>query len=520
MPPPPTKTILVFGDQLSVGNTALPAARTPGARVLMVESQDLRTRDHLHKNVFRFASMRHFAAGLVAEGCEVDYSEVSATPDFRKAVLGHLERHGSRELHVMEPNCHAEQLLVEEIAVQSGCALHTTPTNHFVTARKEFERFAAGKKRLLMESHYRLARQRLDILMDQEGNPEGGAWNFDASNRKGVADWKKDGAPRPPLPAGPGHDGDPVVRAVKRDVARSFPHGAGTVDTFAMPVTRDAALAGFKDFIDRRLPFFGDYQDLMLEDSPTMFHSLVSGPMNLGLLEPMECVRAAEAAWRAGRAPIAAVEGFIRQIIGWREFVNGVYWLKMPGYLDVNALGADRPLPRFFRDGDTTMHCLGCTLRQARDTAYNHHIQRLMILGNFCLLAGINPQQAHDWFLETYIDAHEWVMAANVLGMALHADGGFMATKPYAGSAAYISRMSNHCAGCIHDPKKKHGPGACPFNLLYWDFYDRHGTRFAANPRTSMMVKSWEKRNPAEKAAILGEARTFLDSIDGDATGG
>jgi deoxyribodipyrimidine photolyase-related protein len=514
------QSVLIFGDQLSLGNTALLAAGKDDTRVLLVESQDLRRRDHLHKHVFRFASMRHFAAGLAAEGWDVDYHRLEETPCFRSAVLAHLKRHGPEEFLAMEPNCHGEQVLVEEIARESGVHLQLTPTNHFVTPRDEFLRFAQGKKRLLMEAHYRKTRQRLGILMDADGNPEGGAWNFDASNRKGLGDWKKDGAPRPPMPVGQAKAPDEVVESVKRDVECFFPDGAGTVDTFAMPVTRDDALAGFRDFLERRLPLFGDYQDLMLEDSPTMFHSLVSGPMNLGLLHPMECVVEAEEAWRAGRAPIAAVEGFIRQIIGWREFINGVYWLKMPGYTAVNALGANRTLPDFFRTGATGMHCLKCTLGQAHDTAYNHHIQRLMILGNFCLLAGIDPQQAHEWFLETYIDAHEWVMAANVLGMALHADGGFMATKPYAGSAAYISRMSNYCAGCDYDPKAKHGAGACPFNLLYWDFYNRHARRFAGNPRTSMMVRSWEKRLPAEKNAILRDAENFLQKLDQPSSGG
>jgi len=224
-------------------------------------------------------------------------------------------------------------------------------------------------------------------------------------------------------------------------------------------------------------------------------------------------VDAAERAYKSGLAPLAAVEGFVRQIIGWREFVNGVYWLKMPDYLKSNGLGATRKLPAFFYSGEADMNCLRCVIREVKDTAYNHHIQRLMILGNFLLLAGINPQEAHDWFLEIYIDAHEWVMAANVLGMALHADGGFMATKPYAGSAAYISKMSNYCSGCHFDPNKKSGPGACPFNLLYWDFYDRHADRFASNPRTIMMVSAWRKRPEAERETIRREAAKFLEGF-------
>jgi deoxyribodipyrimidine photolyase-related protein len=360
-----------------------------------------------------------------------------------------------------------------------------------------------------MEAHYRQARQKLGILMRDDGEPEGGAWNYDAENRKTVRDWKKDGAPKPPTAITRKRNQSPVAA----EVEQWFPEDPGRAEDCWLPTTREGAVEALREFIETRLPLFGDYQDLMLQDSPTMFHSLIAAPLNLGLLLPMECVAAAERAYKSGRAPLAAVEGFVRQIIGWREFVNGVYWLKMPDYLQSNGLTATRKLPAFFYSGETDMNCLRCVIREVKDTAYNHHIQRLMILGNFLLLAGISPQEAHDWFLEMYIDAHEWVMAANVLGMALHADGGFMATKPYAGSAAYISKMSNYCSGCSFDPNKKSGPGACPFNLLYWDFYDRHADRFASNPRTSMMVSAWRKRPEAERETIRREAAKFLAGL-------
>jgi deoxyribodipyrimidine photolyase-related protein len=235
--------------------------------------------------------------------------------------------------------------------------------------------------------------------------------------------------------------------------------------------------------------------------------------VNLGLLLPMECVAAAVAAYRAGEAPLAAVEGFVRQIVGWREFINGVYWLRMPDYVELNALGAERELPEFFYTGETDLNCLRETITQVVETGYNHHIQRLMILGNFLLLAGVRPREALRWFTEMYVDAHEWVMAANVIGMALHADGGFMASKPYAGAGSYISKMSNYCAGCRFDPKKKDGEGACPFNLLYWNFYDEHQERFVKNPRTAMMVRGWQKRPEATRAKIVREARAFLEAM-------
>ena len=503
-------TILIFGDQLTLENTALQAAKAGRDVVLLVEARDA-GRAHKIKRVFHFAAMREFAESLHAHGWEVDYRKMGDAPSFLDALKDHL-RYGPNELLVMEPNNWSQQEKLNSITA-SGVRVRTTPSCQFVTPREEFFRFAKGKKRLLMETHYRQARQKLGILMSDNGEPEGGAWNYDAENRKTVRDWKKDGAPKPPASLTAQQGNSPIVIDVIAEVNRWFPDEIGRAEDCWLPTTRDGALEALRQFVEKRLPLFGDYQDLMLQDSQTMFHSLIAAPLNLGLLLPMECVDAAERAYKSGHAPLAAVEGFVRQIIGWREFVNGVYWLKMPDYLQSNGLGATRKLPAFFYSGETDMNCLHCVIHEVRDTAYNHHIQRLMILGNFLLLAGINPQEAHDWFLEMYIDAHEWVMAANVLGMALHADGGFMATKPYAGSAAYISKMSNYCSGCSFDPNKKSGSGACPFNLLYWDFYDRHADRFASNPRTSMMVSAWRKRPEAEREIIRREAAKFLEGV-------
>jgi len=500
-------TILIFGDQLTLENTALQAGKPAQNVVLLVEARDF-GRAHKIKRVFQFAAMREFAKTLRGHGWEVEYRKMADSPSFVDALQDHL-RYGPDEVFVMEPNNWSQREKLSSIAA-SGIPVRVTPTCQFVTSREEFFRFAKGKKRLLMEAHYRQARQKLGILMRDDGDPEGGAWNYDAENRKTVRDWKKDGAPRPPASITTRREQSAILAEVISEVDQWFPDEVGRAEDCWLPTTRDGALEALRQFIEKRLPLFGDYQDLMLQDSQTMFHSLIAAPLNLGLLLPMECVDAAERAYKSGHAPLAAVEGFVRQIIGWREFVNGVYWLKMPDYLQSNGLGATRKLPAFFYSGETEMNCLRCVIREVKDTAYNHHIQRLMILGNFLLLAGISPQEAHDWFLEMYIDAHEWVMAANVLGMALHADGGFMATKPYAGSAAYISKMSNYCSGCSFDPNKKSGSGACPFNLLYWDFYDRHADRFASNPRTSMMVSAWRKRPEAEREIIRREAAMFL----------
>jgi len=504
-------SVLIFSDQLNLRNTALGAGVCGRDVVVLLEARDS-ARAHKIKRVFQFTAMREFAKLLRENGWDVDYRKMGDTPCFVDALKDHLEQHSPDSLLVMEPNNWSQQEIVNSITT-SGVKVQTTPTCQFVTPREEFFRFANGKKRLLMEAHYRQARQKLGILMRDDGEPEGGAWNYDAENRKTVRDWKKDGAPKPPAAITRRRNQSEVAAAVAAEVTQWFPEDVGCAEDCWLPTTRDGALEALQQFIETRLSRFGDYQDLMLQDSPTMFHSLIAAPLNLGLLLPMECVTAAEQAYKAGHAPLAAVEGFVRQIIGWREFVNGVYWLKMPDYLQSNGLSATRKLPAFFYSGETEMNCLRCVIHEVRDTAYNHHIQRLMILGNFLLLAGISPQEAHDWFLEMYIDAHEWVMAANVLGMALHADGGFMATKPYAGSAAYISKMSTYCSGCSFDPNKKSGPGACPFNLLYWDFYDRHADRFASNPRTSMMVSSWRKRPEAEREIIRREAAKFLEGV-------
>lgn len=505
------RTIWIFGDQLSIDHPGLRNGRRGEDRLLFIESRKrgAHLRYHRHKLVLIYAAMRHFAAERAAEGWRVDYYELSANEDFESALRRHLGRERPDEIVMAEPNNRFEQRAVEALGRKLAVPIRFLPTVHFLVGRAEFAAWARGAKRLLMESHYRRMRRELGILVDDRGEPEGGAWNFDADNRKPFKEFAAAAPPPPP----PDEPPDEITRAVIADVTSHFPAAPGDATTFWLPVTRARALVWLEDFISHRLGSFGDFQDVMASGERTMFHSLLSPMINVGLLSPRECVDTAVDAYRAGRAPLAAVEGFVRQIIGWREFVNGVYWLKGPEYLALNALDATRPLPAFFYSGDTDLNCLRHTLRQVLETGHNHHIQRLMVLGNFLLLAGVSPQEALRWFSELYVDAYEWVMAANVIGMALHADGGFMATKPYAGAGAYISRMSDYCRGCRYDPRQKSGPNACPYNLLYWAFYDRHGDRFARNPRTAMMVRSWRGRPPAERARIVAEANAFLDAL-------
>lgn len=506
------RTIWILGDQLTHRHSALAKADRDADVVLFIESRKrgAHIRYHQRKLVLIYSAMRHFARELREAGWTVDYHHLAETEDFAEGWKRHLTRFQPDEVWMMEPNSLPEQKAAETIVRRIERPLRTFPSCQFLVGRDEFAEFAAGKKRLLMENHYRAARKRFRILVDEAGEPEGGAWNYDAENRKTLTDWQREGAAKPPRQNS--HPPDPVTRDVIQDVAKFFPKAPGRAEGFALAVTREQALEDLRGFVRERLARFGDYQDLMLAESPGMFHSWVSASINIGLLDPMECIDAAvNAYWERG-APLSAVEGFVRQILGWREFINGVYWLKMPEYGESNALSAERPLPDFFYTAETDLNCLRCTIGEVRETAYNHHIQRLMVLGNFLLLAGVRPQEALRWFLEMYIDAFDWVMAANVLGMALHADGGFMATKPYAGSGAYIDRMSNYCKGCRYDPKKKSGEGACPFNLLYWAFYDRHAKRFSANPRTAVMIKSWQKRTESDRETIVREAGEFLDS--------
>jgi len=413
---------------------------------------------------------------------------------------------------MVEPGEHLVLAEAKIYCEQADVSLTFLPAFQFLISRKDFADWAGDRDRLLMETHYRRIREEFNILINADGEPEGGQWNFDAENRRTIVAYREDPNAKPS--AVPAFEPDETTRKVIADVNRLFPEAPGRTEDFRLPVCRADALTCLQAFIEQRLARFGDYQDLMIEGEPTLYHSMLSPVLNIGLLLPMECVKAVLQAYAEGKAPISAVEGFVRQIIGWREFVNGVYWLRMPGYAEGNSLGAERSLPAFFNNGKTDMHCVQKTLEQAHNTGYNHHIQRLMILGNFMLLAGVKPKEAIEWFAGNYVDSHDWVMMANVMGMALHADGGFVATKPYAASASYISKMSNYCEGCCYDPEEKYGKKACPFNVLYWAFYDRHQDRFVKNPRTSNMIRGWRKRREPERKKIVQQAEKFLKGLE------
>ncbi|OCW58849.1 cryptochrome/photolyase family protein [Hoeflea olei] len=506
----------VLGDQLSRDLSSL-ADAVPGRDVIFmaeVMAEATSVRHHKKKIAFLFSAMRHFAEELRAEGFEVDYLALDADGNpgsFGAALAEAVSRTGASRVVMTEPSelrvLDAARSWREELAAD----LEIRADSRFLASHEDFVSWAvddrgAQPKSLRMEYFYREMRRRTGYLM-VDGEPEGGQWNFDSQNRKPLAGDVK-------IPERPRYPPDAVTKEVLELVGDRFATHFGDLDPFDHPVTRADAKDYLDWFIAKALPGFGDWQDAMKEGEPLLFHSHLSALINCGLLDPRECCDAAVKAHAAGRAPLNAVEGFVRQIIGWREFIRGVYWLKMPDYAHANALEATRPLPGFFWTGETRMNCLHQAISETKAHAYAHHIQRLMVLGNFCLLAGIDPAEVQEWFLVVYHDAYEWVEMPNVVGMALYADGGFLASKPYAASGAYIDRMSDYCAGCRFDVKKKAGEEACPFNYLYWDFLMRNERQLRQNHRMGVIMGSLGKMTPDRIEEIKADSARFLDSAE------
>ena len=500
--------IVVLGDQLSPDLSSLAAA--PDGHVLMAELSDEAgyVRHHKQKIALVFSAMRHFAEALREAGREVSYLAYgahAAVNSFTDAVAHMVDKHGFDRVLVTEPG---EYRLAEEFAdwaVRFGVPVEILPDTRFIATHEEFENWAAGKKQLRMEFFYREMRRKTGLLMDGD-EPLGGQWNYDADNRKKlpkghVLPMRKRSAP------------NALTRQVLDLVDTHFANHFGTLDGFGWPVTASEAEAHYAHFLDHCLPYFGDYQDAMKSGESFLYHGLVASSLNLGLLDPLDICRRAEARLRDGQAPLNAVEGFIRQIIGWREYIRGIYWLKMPDYIDSNFFNHRRDLPDFYYTGDTDMACLREAVDASHTHAYAHHIQRLMITGNFALLAGIDPEQVNRWYLEVYADAYEWVQLPNTHGMALFADGGVVASKPYIASGAYVNRMSDYCADCSYQVKQPTGQTACPFNYLYWDFVTRHRDTLGNNPRMGMVYRTYDKMDEAKKQAIGTSAAAFLEKL-------
>ena len=494
---------IVLGDQLTRGLSSL-RGYVPGDTVLMMEVVEEATyvKHHKQKLVLILSAMRHFADELRHHGFAVDYvrlDDPANTRSFTTEVKRAVARHRPSRIAVTEPG---EWRVLE---MMKGWGAEILSDDRFFATPASFAAWAKGRKQLRMEFFYRDMRRLSGLLMEGD-DPAGGQWNFDHDNRKSLP---KDVTP----PKRQRFEPDAVTREVMDMVAARFPDHFGDLEPFGWAVTRAGALEALDHFITACLPSFGDYQDAMSQGNAFLYHAVLSPYLNIGLLTPREICDRAEAAWSRGDAPLNAVEGFIRQILGWREYVRGLYWLKMPDYAETNFLDARRPLPSLYWTGKTGMNCMAQAIGDTKAHAYAHHIQRLMVTGNFALLAGLDPKEVEQWYLLVYADAFEWVELPNTHGMALFADGGVMASKPYAASGAYIDRMSDYCDGCRYKPDVKLGPKACPFNYLYWDFLIRNEAKLKGNPRMAMPYRTLAKMDAERKADIVRHAGKFLGDL-------
>ncbi|WP_247267489.1 MULTISPECIES: cryptochrome/photolyase family protein [Pseudomonas] len=499
---------LVLGDQLSFDLASLQTLDSERDTVLLVEVMEEASHvpHHPQKIALIFSAMRHFAQALRDQGVRVEYVTLD-DPHNSGSVPGELRRWQQRlqveEVHVTE--CGDWRL--EQSIRDCGLPIHWHADTRFLCSRAEFAAWAAGKKQLRMEFFYREMRRKSRLLLNGDGTPVGGAWNFDAENRKALPKGVK--APYPIR-----FSNDVITGEVLALVKARFSQHYGALDDFNYPVTHADAQALWEYFLDSGLAGFGDYQDAMASDEPFLFHARISAALNIGLLDLRQLCSDVESAYWAGRIALNAAEGFIRQLIGWREYVRGVYWLKMPDYALGNVFGNDRPLPEFYWTGATQMNCMRQAIGQSLQHAYAHHIQRLMVTGNFALLAGIAPSQICEWYLAIYMDAFDWVELPNTLGMVMHADGGYLGSKPYCASGQYINRMSDYCRSCAYKVSESTADNACPFNALYWHFLMRHGEQLRGNQRMAMMYKNLDRMPPARQEALWQRGQNLLARLD------
>jgi deoxyribodipyrimidine photolyase-related protein len=514
------RLIIVLGDQLSLSNPAIILADEAHDVILMAEVQEESSHVWSHKarTAMFFSAMRHFAQSLTAAGYRVEYFRIGAH-DFKTLAevwSDAIERNAPSDVIACEAgDWRVEQSLIATCSARS-VPLTIKQDTHFLITREGFSKWAGGSavgaakpKQLRMEMFYRHMRKLTGVLMRDDETPEGSVWNFDAQNRGSFGKSGPESVPKPIT-----FEPDAVTREVFADIEQHFANHPGTLTNFAWPVTRDQALQSLAAFMQDRLPSFGQFQDAMWTDEPFLHHSLLSAAMNLKLLHPREVIDAALVEFKQGRTDLPSVEGFIRQILGWREFMRGVYWLDMPEMGEANHFKATTPLPKWYWTGETQMNCMRQSIKQTLDHGYAHHIQRLMVTGNFALIAGILPQDMCDWYLAVYVDAIEWVELPNTAGMALYANGGRFTTKPYAASGAYIKRMSNYCNGCRYKPEVKTGAQACPMSTFYWDFLLRHETEMNRNPRAALMMKNVDRLDDETRDAIRAQAVHNLKNIE------
>ena len=506
-----SRLVLVLGDQLSHDLSALRAADKSRDVVVMAEVMDEGTYvpHHPKKIALVLSAMRHFADELRAEGWQVAYTRLD-DPEASRSVVGELMRrgqaHGTTQVVATQPG---EWRLIEALDA-APLSVTQLPDDRFICSLDEFDRWAEGRKELRMEYFYREMRRKTGYLME-EGKPAGGKWNYDHDNRKPA---QADMLRARPMRFAP----DAITEDVLDLVAERFGDHFGDLRPFWFAVTRAEARRALAHFARELLPGFGDFQDAMLSGDRFLHHSVLSPYLNIGLLSPVDiCERVIEE-WKEGRIPLNAAEGYVRQVIGWREYMRGIYFREGPDYAQRNVLGHRRGLPAMYWGGETRMNCVSQAVEQTKEEAYAHHIQRLMVTGNFALLAGIDPAQVHAWYLAVYADAFEWVEAPNVIGMSQFADGGIVASKPYVSSGNYISKMSDYCNACAYSVKERTGDRACPFNLLYWDFVIRHRDRLGRNPRMGPVYRTWDRMDAARQKAVRDGAAAVLARLDAGET--
>ena len=504
------KLVVVLGDQLSP-ESPLTEACDGDAALWMAEVPDEATHvwSHQARIVQFLAAMRHFRREQESEGRRVIYHELGSHghASLAACLAADVERLGVARVVLMEAGDFRVQHGLVSAIGRTGAELDLVEDPHFLCSKGDFQSWLDTQKQPRMEFFYRRMRKRYNVLMDGD-EPAGGKWNLDKENREAF------GKAGPPGQDGSGlFEPDALTREVIALVADHFEDHPGSLEEFGWPVTHAQARDALADFISNRLKDFGTWQDAMWTGRPFLFHARISSALNLKLLDPREAIRRAEEAWHDGDAPLNAVEGFIRQILGWREYVRGIYFARMPGYLEVNELSHGEALPEFYWTGETRMRCLSEVLGQTLRYGYAHHIQRLMVTGLFGLTYGIEPKALHEWYLAVYVDAVEWVEAPNTIGMSQYADGGFLASKPYAASGKYIQRMSNYCDECPFKPAERLGTDACPFTTFYWDFLLRHEDRFRDHPRMALQVRNLDRLDDPTREAIREKASDLRAAI-------
>lgn len=503
--------ILILGDQLSPNLSALEGA-DPGHDIILMAEVRAETdyvKHHKKKIALIFSAMRHFADELRAKGFQVRYVTLD-DPKNQQSLPAEITRactdFGLSTVIMTEAGEWRLRQELSELAGTNSMSVEIRPDTRFLCSEGAFAQWAEGRKQLRMEYFYREMRRKTGLLMDGD-QPAGDRWNFDSENRKPMAGSLF-------LPEPPRTEPDQITKDVITLVERTFEDHIGSLTPFWFAVTREGAEAAADYFITHALADFGAYQDAMMQGQRFLYHSVLSPYINIGLLDPLKLCQRVDAAYRAGKVPLNSAEGFIRQIIGWREYVRGLYFLKMPDYASLNYLEADRALPDFYWTGDTDMLCVKEAVRQTIEEAYAHHIQRLMVTGTFALIAGVDPVAVHEWYLAVYADAFEWVELPNTMGMSQFADGGILGSKPYAASGNYIDKMSDYCGSCRYSVKDKTGPDSCPFNALYWDFMLRNKTKLSDNPRISRAYSTWDRMKDETKAAYEGRATWIKDQLD------